>query len=660
MVVYSSRDTPQPAWAIPVDGPAISVTTPIRTATALGRLLLLLVARVGHVTVEPRGAHNAPCPGVSVMSTTQEQLIVKYVNLNEPWALIERFSSLVRESGSKDEKTAAAYISKRLAALGVPHEVHWPELYLSLPREASVGWDDGRGTSVSGVYAKTPSFSVSTVDESVPDRVRRGQAVYVPSAKATGIGDLFAGVGGTVPDLRGRVAVTDGLPMPAKVLAFQERGAVAAIFISPGERIHEAICTPVWGTPDLTTEHRRPAIAVASVSATDGARLVEAIAAAGAAGATLEAEVRTRLEEGWCRCPLVVAEIRGTTWPDEFVLVHGHLDSWHVGIGDNAVGNAALLELARVLWISRDSLPRTVRIAWWPGHSTGRYAGSTWYADRFARELRANCIVHMNCDSPGCRWASVFENLTCMAETKELAIGAVRDAAQLDATTSTPERAGDLSFSSIGVPTLFMLSSTIPAEERAKRGLYAVGGCGGNNEWHTEADTMEIADRGILLRDMRVYALATWRAAALPVHPLDYRAAVSAAAGYLGAYAERLGDGYDLAAAKEALGRLAAAVDGFYTREVKQAMAGPGVGVSGVNAKLRRLSRLMVSLMYSQVPEHRQDPALPVHPLPDVAAAAEALEGGRTDPGFIRMEVARAQNRIIQTVDQALELLGGK
>ena len=34
--------------------------------------------------------------------------------------------------------------------------------------------------------------------------------------------------------------------------------------------------------------------------------------------------------------------------PEEFVLVHGHLDGWHYGVGDNAVGNATLLELARV------------------------------------------------------------------------------------------------------------------------------------------------------------------------------------------------------------------------------------------------------------------------------------------------------------------------
>ena len=31
------------------------------------------------------------------------------------------------------------------------------------------------------------------------------------------------------------------------------------------------------------------------------------------------------------------------------MLLHGHYDSWDVGVGDNATGNATLLEIARVL-----------------------------------------------------------------------------------------------------------------------------------------------------------------------------------------------------------------------------------------------------------------------------------------------------------------------
>src|SRR3989442_13903039 len=45
------------------------------------------------------------------------------VSLEEPRAVIHRFSTLVRESGSDDEWTAAHEIGGRLAAWGVPHTV---------------------------------------------------------------------------------------------------------------------------------------------------------------------------------------------------------------------------------------------------------------------------------------------------------------------------------------------------------------------------------------------------------------------------------------------------------------------------------------------------------------------------------------------------------
>ncbi len=67
------------------------------------------------------------------------------------------------------------------------------------------------------------------------------------------------------------------------------------------------------------------------------------------------------------------------------MLIAGHFDSWHLGATDNATGNVACLELARVLYAQRDRLQRGVRIAWWPGHSNGRYTGSTWYVDHHWR-----------------------------------------------------------------------------------------------------------------------------------------------------------------------------------------------------------------------------------------------------------------------------------
>ena len=64
------------------------------------------------------------------------------------------------------------------------------------------------------------------------------------------------------------------------------------------------------------------------------------------------------------RLPLATAEIPGTDGSGDFLLVGAHVDSWYEGITDNATGDAALIEMARVLAAQRDALRRGVRFCW--------------------------------------------------------------------------------------------------------------------------------------------------------------------------------------------------------------------------------------------------------------------------------------------------------
>ncbi len=160
-----------------------------------------------------------------------EKPLLEDIDRRLPGALLEKFATLVRESGSDDEREAAAFIADRLEALGVPHRIHTPPLYLSLPREAGL-----RVVSPSEkeYRVKTPAFSVSTQDEWV-----EGDLVFVSTGFATGIGDIFgSGIQGDLENLEGKVVLTEGFPMPGKVAQFQALGVKAAVFVSPGERIH--------------------------------------------------------------------------------------------------------------------------------------------------------------------------------------------------------------------------------------------------------------------------------------------------------------------------------------------------------------------------------------------------------------------------------------
>lgn len=547
----------------------------------------------------------------------------------EPRALVNRFAELVRETGTEDERLAAEYISDRLGRLGIQHEVHRPTLFISRPRPSSLTVD-GRA-----YRAKTPAMAPST-----DGRELTGPLVYVETGYAADTAGIFD-TAEVHADLRGKIALTDGLPMPAKVKQLTDNGALAAVFVMPGEGIHEGICTTIWGAPDLDNWGAQPTLPIVSVAHGDGQALIAALRG----GARLAASVATRLETQWEPCPVVVAEIPGTDDPERFVLLHGHYDSWHQGIGDNATGDALLLEVARVL-AARGSgrLRRTLRIAWWPGHSTGRYAGSTWYADRFALDLAANAVAQVDCDSPGCRWATEYRGLACMAALYPMTAAAVRDATGLASTRERPNRAGDYSFNNLGLPATLMLSSTMPEAVARAHGYYPVGGCGGNIAWHTEHDLLDIADFGNLVRDARVYAAVVMRLCNAPVHPIDLGAELDEAAAALAAY-RAAAPGLDLAAVDAAAGRLRQAVAGWAA----------GGDAEARNAAMRRASRLVVRSNYARLDPFRQDPALEVPPLPDLEPALRLpkLAAASHEAHVTATHLMRGANRVAALWDEA-------
>ena len=223
------------------------------------------------------------------------------------------------------------------------------------------------------------------------------------------------------PTCTGKIVLFRGMILAEKILGFAALGAAG------GDR-GQSRSRHALGQRQRDLGHarpRRPALAHpipgCARQQPDGDALIEA--ASRGASATLT----TVVEEGWFDQVLPEVRIPGTDDPDRFVLLHGHYDSWDVGVGDNATGDACMLEAARVLHAHRGRLQRGVRICWWPGHSTGKFAGSTWYADAFARDLARGCVAHLNCDSPGCRDATDYPGIPWMAENRAFVTEAVHD-----------------------------------------------------------------------------------------------------------------------------------------------------------------------------------------------------------------------------------------
>lgn len=568
--------------------------------------------------------------------TPKAATLIEEVSLDAPWELTDAFSRQPRWR-PEDVNRGADMIVERLTRLGVPVTVHEPEVYLSIPFDASV--TAGGRT----MRAKPPAYSVS-----VPQGIT-GEIAYVPAQYSKSVGTLFNKNAKAFERaaLKGKIVVSEGFAFPQKIREFEEAGAIGVIAVNPGVDIHWGICTSIWGTPDLDDLPRKPTIPVAAVNHPDGEALI------GLAGTGVTATLVTRLEEGWYRQKVPVVEIEGRDEPATFVLLHGHYDSWDVGVGDNATGDATLLEVARVLARHQRELRRSVRIAWWPGHSTGRYAGSTWFADAFAIDLDENCVAQINCDSPGCRWATAFKDISWMKEAEGFAQAVIKEVTGLAAHGERPHRAGDYSFNNIGISSLMMLSSTMTDELRAEKGYYTVGGCGGNIAWHTENDLMDIADRETMLRDIKVYLALVSGIADAEVLPFDWRAQIGEFAETIARYQEAAGAHADLTPAKAACAALATALDGFYA-----GIESGTVTPKAANAVIARLARILVPINYTRAPRFRHDPAVPIPPLPTVAVATELATMPLNKRGFAKVEFTRGQNRLVAALREAERLAG--
>ena len=78
----------------------------------------------------------------------------------------------------------------------------------------------------------------------------------------------------------------------------------------------------------------------------------------------------------------VIAEIRGSEKPEEYVLLGAHLDSWHGATGamDNGTGTVMMMEAMRILKAAYPSPKRTIIIGHWGAEEQG-LVGSNAFAE---------------------------------------------------------------------------------------------------------------------------------------------------------------------------------------------------------------------------------------------------------------------------------------
>jgi hypothetical protein len=165
-------------------------------------------------------------------------------------------------------------------------------------------------------------------------------------------------------------------------------------------------------------------------------------------------------------------------------------------------------------------------------------------------------------------------------------------------------------------------------------------------------DQLDIADRDILLDDIRIYLLAVWRNANAVLLPYDWGALIAEFAGTVRSYQRAAGDRFDLGPAQQAVAVLGDSVARF-----ERAVRAGSIPPADANHTLLRLSRHLVPLNYVKGTRFRRDLATPPSPLPWLAIAEELDRYPPSTLGFALNQLQRGCNHVVGGLMDACEVV---
>jgi hypothetical protein len=181
-----------------------------------------------------------------------------------------------------------------------------------------------------------------------------------------------------------------GTEDPALYKAIQESGCLGRVFGASMDRLH------VHGSWQNKTFENQPKNVEVAIKRSDFDRIATSLVEG--KSPVLELNVDHRWQKGPIAVHNVIAEIPGSVFPNEVVVVGGHLDSWDApgsqGCSDNGTGVSSVIEAARLIKQSGLKPKRTIRFMLFGGEEQG-LLGSRGYVEAHKLEMEkiSACLV---------------------------------------------------------------------------------------------------------------------------------------------------------------------------------------------------------------------------------------------------------------------------
>lgn len=552
---------------------------------------------------------------------------IKFLNLIDKDLLYQHVNTLSqweRLTGEVEAEKAVDYIVEELQQHHIQHNRYQFDGYFSDPIHGQVSVIAPKKLDI---RAKTRSFGLH-----IPEGLK-GNLFYDSDS------EKLRSVNGPVDrfeKMKDKIVVSWNY-YEDYVKKIENAGAIGLIHIWPSkeEAIHEETVGTVWGTPTIDNVDQLTKIPVVGINNSDGLQILKLLR-----DEEVTVVLKTVVKNGIKRVSLPVATIPGEM--DEYILISGHYDSWHKGATDNATANSLMLELARIF--SNKPCKRGIQIAWWPGHSNGRYAGSAWYCDHFWQDINEHCVAHINIDFPGTKGnVNVVPRFTSLEDAQFLKDIITSFTDKEPTRFENLPRGADQSFWGTNIPIHLMMKYEPIQEEK----IYLTPG--GNWWWHTEEDLPDKVDFDLLFRDTGIHLVLVNELANLNILPLNLLDFIATSKKIMNELDNHSDEAFDFTVVHESFDKLTEVIRDLLEKEVLDAKK--------YNKLLKTIGGTLNRLKFSYSSKYDYDNTFPFRPYPGLAKVKDMYRDNSSPEEFLFTLTffVRQRNRIVNETQEIIK-----
>jgi carboxypeptidase Q len=194
-----------------------------------------------------------------------------------------------------------------------------------------------------------------------------------------------------------------GTPAGTKNLHRSEKTALAIKYGAAGIVLYNSVQNGVLLTGTASVTGKINPIPAVCIGLEDGQALQKEIEQKATNNQSVEVQISMRNNSGQIQARNVIARITGKKYPQQKIIVCGHLDSWDLATGatDNGLGAYQILDMARTYQKLGLQPDRTIEFVLFMGEEQG-LLGSRFYVDQLIKSKKIDEIQYVfNFDMSG-------------------------------------------------------------------------------------------------------------------------------------------------------------------------------------------------------------------------------------------------------------------